>query len=133
MKAPKWLRKDVVLAMHERLLFEHGGAAGVRDEPLLESALARPQNLLAYGKPTLFELAAAYACGIIKNHPFVDGNKRTGFMAAFVFLGANKVDFAAEEPDVVVQTLAVAAGKLDEAGYAKWLAKHSSTPKRRRK
>ena len=117
MKPPKWLRTDVVLAMHDRLLAEHGGSAGIRDAGLLESALARPQNLLAYGKPSLFDLAAAYACGMIKNHPFVDGNKRTGFMAAFVFLGINKIHLAAAESDVVVQTLAVAAGELDEADY----------------
>ena len=126
MKAPKWLRTDVVLAMHDRLLAEHGGSAGIRDESLLESALARPKNLFAYGKPSLFDLAAAYGCGIIKNHPFVDGNKRTGFMAAFVFLGINKIHLAAEESDVVVQNLAVAAGELDEAGYGKWLEENST-------
>jgi death on curing protein len=118
--------------MHDRLLFEHGGSPGVRDESLLESALARPKNLLSYGKPTRFELAAAYACGIIKNHPFVDGNKRTGFMAAFVFLGLNKIDFEAEESDVVVQTLAVAAGELNEAGYATWLEEHSKSRGKRK-
>jgi death-on-curing protein len=124
-KTPKWLRTDTVLAMHDRLLAEHGGSAGVRDEGLLDSALARPKNLPIYGKPSLFELAAAYACGIIKNHPFIDGNKRTGFMAAFVFLGINNVEFQAEESDVVMQTLAVAAGELSESGYATWLEANS--------
>ncbi|HXJ59438.1 MAG TPA: type II toxin-antitoxin system death-on-curing family toxin [Verrucomicrobiae bacterium] len=133
MKPPKWLRTDVVLAMHDRLLAEHGGSAGIRDAGLLESALARPQNLLAYGKPSLFDLAAAYACGMIKNHPFVDGNKRTGFMAAFVFLGINKIHLAAAESDVVVQTLAVAAGELDEASYGNWLEENSTGQRRRTK
>jgi len=118
--------------MHDRMLAEHGGSAGIRDENLLESALAKPRNLLAYGKPSLFSLAAAYAYGIIKNHPFVDGNKRTGFMTAFVFLGINEVDFATEETDVAVQTLAAAAGELTEEGYAKWLEEKSKLPRRRK-
>ena len=132
MKTPKWVRTDIVLAMHDRMLAEHGGSAGIRDENLLESALAKPRNLLAYGKPSLFSLAAAYAYGIIKNHPFVDGNKRTGFMTAFVFLGINEVDFATEETDVAVQTLAAAAGELTEEGYAKWLEEKSKLPRRRK-
>src|SRR6266496_4739445 len=111
--------------MHDRLLAEHGGSVGIRDETLLESALARPKSLLAYGKPSLFDLAAAYACGIIKNHPFIDGNKRTGFMAAFVFLGINKVDFIAPESDVVIKTLAVAANEMTEEAYAAWLKDNS--------
>jgi death-on-curing family protein len=124
-KEPIWLRKDVLLAVHERLLSEHGGSAGIRDEGLLESALGRPQNLFAYEKPALFDLASAYAIGVIKNHPFVDGNKRTGFMAAYLFLGRNGYEFAAEESDVVVQTLAVAEGKVNEQKYAAWLRENS--------
>jgi death-on-curing protein len=120
-KEPIWLRKDVVLAVQERLLAEHGGSAGVRDDALLESALGRPQNLFAYGKPTLFDLAATYAHGIINNHPFIDGNKRAGFMAAFLFLGRNGFDLVADEEDAYEQTLAVAEGTLDEKAYAKWL------------
>ena len=111
--------------MHDRLLAEHGGTAGIRDEALLESALARPQNLLTYGKPSLFELAAAYTCGIIKNHPFIDGNKRTGFMAAFVFLGINKIDLVATESDVVLKTLGLAANEISEQAYASWLTENS--------
>jgi death-on-curing protein len=132
-KKPAWLKKEAVLAMHDRLLAEHGGSAGVRDEALLESALARPQNLLAYGKLSMFDLAAAYACGIIKNHPFVDGNKRTGFMAAFVFLGINKIDLVASESDVVLQTLAVAANELTEKAYASWLKENSRAGKQRKR
>jgi death-on-curing protein len=120
-KEPIWLRKDVILAVQERLLAEHGGSAGIRDDALLESALGRPQNLFVYGKPTLFDLAATYAHGIIKNHPFIDGNKRAGFMAAFLFLGRNGFDLVADEEDAYEQTLAVAEGTLDEKAYAKWL------------
>lgn len=121
MKTPVWLLRVAVLAAHERLLSEFGGATGVRDEGLLDSALTRPENLRAYGQPTLFEMAAAYAFGIVKNHPFVDGNKRTGFTAAIVFLELNGATFAASEADATIQTLALAAGDLDESGYAAWL------------
>ena len=100
---------------------------------LLESGLARPKNLPAYGKPSMFELAAAYACGIIKNHPFIDGNKRTGFMAAFGFLGINKIDVMADETDVVVRTLAVAANEMSEEAYAAWLKENSRIPKARKR
>lgn len=131
MKEPVWLRKDVLLAVHERLLTEHGGSSGIRDDGLLESALGRPQNLFGYGKPTIFGLAASYAHGIIKNHAFVDGNKRTGFMAAYLFLDRNGYQFAAEEGDVVVKTLAVAEGKINEAHLAAWL-KENSAPIRKR-
>jgi len=130
-KEPVWLRKDIVLAVHERLLAEHGGAPGVRDNTLLESALGRPRNLFAYERPTLFELAAVYTCGIIKNHPFVDGNKRTGFMAAYLFLGRNRFEIVAEESDVVVNTLAVAAGEMTEGDYASWLKNNCRESKRR--
>jgi death-on-curing protein len=130
-KKPRWLRVEAVLAIHDRLLAEHGGSAGVRDEALLDSALTRPRNLIAYGKPSMFDLAAAYACGIIKNHPFIDGNKRTGFMAALVFLGINQIDLVAEESDVVRRTLAVAANEISEESYASWLEEHSRVVKPR--
>ena len=129
MKEPVWLRKDVLLAVHERLLAEHGGVSGIRDEGLFESALGRPQNLFGYSKPSVFDLASAYACGIIKNHPFVDGNKRTGFMAAYLFLGRNGFEFAATEEDVLIKTLAIAAGELDEQHCTEWL-KTNSKPTR---
>jgi death-on-curing protein len=120
-KKPTWLLRETVLAAHERLLSEFGGASGIRDVGFLDSALTRPDNLLAHGKPDVFEMAAAYAYGIVKNHPFVDGNKRAGFTAAIVFLELNGEVFAASEADATIQTLALAAGDLDEPGYAAWL------------
>ena len=125
MKEPEWLLREVVLAVHERLLAEFGGSAGVRDLGLLESALARPGNLFAYKSATRCELAASYAFGIVKNHPFVDGNKRTGFAAAVLFIEVNGRRFLATEADAIVRTLALAASELDEAGYAEWLAANS--------
>ena len=123
MKEPQWLLREVVLAVHERLLAEFGGSAGVRDLGLLESALARPGNLFAYkSSATLCELAASCAFGIVKNHPFVDGNKRTGFTIAIMFLERNGDTFTASEVDATIQTLALAAGELTESGYADWLA-----------
>jgi death-on-curing protein len=121
MKRPVWLDRTDCLAIHEMMLAQHGGMAGVRDEGLLESALARPQNLFSYGSPTTPEMAASYAAGIILNHPFVDGNKRTGFMMAATFLELNGLVFAATEESVVEKTLALAAGELNEAGYVSWL------------
>ena len=124
MKAPTWLLKGAVVATHERLLSEFGGASGVRDSGLLDSALARPENLLAYGQPTIFELAAAYAFGVVKDHPFVDGNKRTGFTIAIFFLELNGQVFGATEVDATIQTLALAAGEVEESEYAVWLEKN---------
>ena len=121
MKTPGWLLKEAVLATHERLLSAFGGATGVRDNGLLDSGLARAGNLHAYGQPTIFELAAAYAFGVVKNHPFIDGNKRTGFTIAVVFLELNGENFGASEVDATIQTLALAASELDEVGYAEWL------------
>jgi death-on-curing protein len=123
MNEPVWISREVILATQEELLERFGGLAGIRDETLLESALHRPQHLLAYGKPTLFELAAAYAAGIVKNHPFLDGNKRAGFMAAYIFLGANGCDLETPEEEVVLRTLALAAGAIGEAENAAWLEK----------
>jgi death-on-curing protein len=125
MKPPVWLERADCLAIHEMMLSQHGGLAGVRDEGLLESALGKPKNLLAYGSPTLAQLAASYAAGIILNHPFVDGNKRTGFLVAATFLELNGVEFTAAEESVVEKTLALAAGELKEAGYAAWLKTNS--------
>jgi len=121
----RWIPEAAVLAMHDEQLAEHGGGEGVRDEGLLLSALARPQNLTCYGEPNAFSLAAAYAFGIIQNHPFIDGNKRTGFLAAYVFLGLNGWDLIVSEPEVVAAVLALACGEMEEAGFAAWLESQS--------
>lgn len=121
MREPVWVLREAVHALHGRLLSEFGGAAGIRDEGMLESALSRPLNRFAYGSPSLFELAAAYGFGLVRNHPFVDGNKRIGFATAALFLQLNGLRFAASEADATVQTLALAAHELGEAGFAAWL------------
>ncbi|BET67114.1 type II toxin-antitoxin system death-on-curing family toxin [Opitutales bacterium ASA1] len=126
MNEPRWVLPETVLALQEQLLVEFGGLAGIRDSGMFESALARPQQLASYGKPEVWELAAAYAFGLVRNLPFVDGNKRIGFATATLFLEINGRRFGASEVDAVVQTLALAAGELDEAGYAKWLRDNSS-------
>ncbi|HEY2772684.1 MAG TPA: type II toxin-antitoxin system death-on-curing family toxin [Candidatus Binatia bacterium] len=125
MKEPVWLLHEVVLAVNERLLAGFGGSAGIRDTSLLESALARPVNLYAYEAPRLCELAASYAFGIVKNHPFVDGNKRSGFAAAIMFLELNGRHFIASEADATIRTLALAAGEMSEAEFATWLEGNS--------
>jgi len=118
MKAPVWVRRDVVLAVQEMLLAEHGGAAGLRDEGMLDSALGRPANLFAYGKPTVTELAASYTFGLVKNHPFIDGNKRIGFATGILFLELNGYSFTASEVDAVLKTLALAASEMTESASA---------------
>jgi death-on-curing protein len=118
---PIWVDRTSVLLLHAESLAIHGGAGGLRDMGLLESALARPRNLHAYGEGDVAALAAAYAFGIIRNHPFVDGNKRIGFVTAVVFLAANGFRFVGGEADVVVRTLALAASEIDEAEFAAWL------------
>src|SRR6185295_4071603 len=127
MKEPRWLTLTAVLTMHEELISEHGGSSGERDQGLLESALARPQNLLAYGKPSLAELAASNAFGIGRNHPFVDGDKRTALMAAYVFLGLNGQRLGAPEAEAVVMTQELAAGTCGEADFAAWLGSHAES------
>jgi death on curing protein len=124
-KEPQWLLRETVLALQERLLAEFGGLGGLRDDGLLDSALARPQQLFAYRKPGLFALAAAYAFGLVRNHPFLDGNKRVGFTAAVVFLELNGYGFTASEAESIIKTLALAARDLGEAGYAAWLKENS--------
>jgi len=121
MKEPVWVLREVVFLLHEQSLAQFGGAAGVRDEGLLDSALGKPLNLFAYGKPSLFDLAASYAYGIVKNHPFLDGNKRSGFIVAVTFLELNGRRFVANEVDATVRTLALAAGEMSEAAYSAWL------------
>ena len=125
MKTPVWLLRETVLAFHEELVQEFGGASGVLDESLLLSALGRPENLAIYGKPTAFDLAASYAFALVRNHPFFDGNKRIGFACAALFLEENGYAFVAGEADAALQTLALASRELDEAGYARWLRDNS--------
>jgi death on curing protein len=126
MKEPAWITREECLSIHEMMLAQHGGLAGVRDEGLLKSALSKPHNLFAYAKPAHAELAASYAAGIVRNHPFVDGNKRTGFMVAAVFLEVNGYELTATEESVVENTPGLAAGKLKEKDYATWLKDNSS-------
>ena len=121
MREPRWLARSIVLGIHARQLIRFGGASGIRDEGLLESALARPRNLDAYGEVDLCALGAAYAAGIVRNHPFVDGNKRTAFVSCALFLQENGLRLIAPEPEAVVMTLGLASGELPEAGYAGWL------------
>ena len=121
MKEPVWLDRMDCLAIHEMILAQHGGLAGVRDEGMLESAPAKPKNLFACKSTTLPEMAAGYAAGIILNHPFFDGNKRAGFMVAATFLELNGLHFVAAEESAVKKTLALASGKLKEKAYATWL------------
>lgn len=125
MKEPIWVLREVVLIAHEQSLAEFGGAAGIRDEGLLDSALSKPENLFAYQTPSVFELAASYGFGLVKNHPFIDGNKRIGFIVAVVFLQINGWRLEASEVDATLRTLALAAGELSEVEFAEWLRAHS--------
>lgn len=126
MDEPVWLTRAQVEAIHLSLVREHGGSHGLRDEDLLESALARPRNLWHYGsEPDIFSLAGAYGFGVIRNHPFVDGNKRTGFACAGVFLLSNGWELRAEEPEAVLVIRDVAAGELGEAELVAWLRDRS--------
>jgi death on curing protein len=118
----KWLTRQMVEAFHRESLFRFGGAHGLRDEGLLESALARPHTLLAYEpEADLFRLAAAYGDGVMRNHPFVDGNKRTGVLCAYAFLAMNGVEPGFNEAEIVNVILGVAAGEIGEAELANWL------------
>lgn len=116
-----WIEEDVALAIHERQLAEHGGLSGVRDAGLLASALGRPQHLDAYGAPDLYELAACYAYGIAKNHPFVDGNKRTALVCCIAFLNLNGYDIEADMVEAYDTFYRLAAGELNEEQFAAWL------------
>ncbi|MDF0667149.1 MAG: type II toxin-antitoxin system death-on-curing family toxin [Nitrospira sp.] len=124
MKKLVWILKDFVLSLHEELLSEHGGAPGIRDEGLLDSALARPQNIHSYGNTDLFTLAAAYITGIVRNHPFIDGNKRTAFMTGYVFLSRNGKELIADEAEATQIMLALASTKVSEEDFALWIKKN---------
>ena len=117
----RWLAKDVILAVHDEQLAAHGGRPGIRDMGLLESALARPLNRAAYAEVTVFDLAAAYAFGIVRNHPFIDGNKRIALLAAALFLIEHDVEISASDDTVVTSMLSLADGSMDEGGFALWL------------
>lgn len=121
-----WIEKAFAIAVHERQLAEHGGIVGVRDEGLLDSALARPQQLHAYGDPApdLAELAASLAFGLARNHPFLDGNKRTAHVCYRVFLALNGADIEASDEDKYVAMLSLSEGSLSEAEFAAWLREH---------
>ena len=121
----RWIDKRALLILHDESLAEHGGASGLRDEGLLDSALARPLNLAAYGEPDAADPAAAYGNGVAKNHPFVDGNKRAAFLAAGLFLAMNGLRLRASQAEATVAVFTLAAGELDEAGFAAWLRLHS--------
>jgi death-on-curing protein len=120
----RWVDRRALELLHDESIAEHGGASGLRDEGLLESALARPLNLAAYGEPDVAELAAAYGVGLAKNHPFVDGNKRAAFLAVGMFLALNGKRLVATQADATLTMLAVAAGSMDEPTFAQWLREH---------
>ena len=117
----RWIDKQALLLLHGESLAEHGGGEGLRDESLLDSALARPLNLLAYGEADVAALAASYAMGVVKNHPFVDGNKRAAFLAVGLFLFRNGYRLSTSQADASVTVLALAAGEITEAQFAAWL------------
>jgi death-on-curing protein len=121
----RWIDRHALVLLHDASLAEHGGSAGLRDEGLLESALARPQNLAAYGSPDFADLAAAYGVGLAKNHAFVDGNKRAAFLGVGLFLALNGYRLVAAQADATLTMLAVAAGDMDEPTFAAWIREHS--------
>ena len=120
----RWIDKQALLLLHDESLAEHGGAAGIRDEGLLDSALARPLNLNAYGTPGFADLAASYAIGLAKNHAFVDGNKRAAFLVTGLFLHLNGYRLKVSQVDATLTILAIASGEMDETAFADWLRKH---------
>ena len=121
MSEPVWLTAEIVIAIHEMQLAEHGGPAGIRDMGMLESALGRPQNKFAYGETDLAALAAAYGFGVARNHPFIDGNKRTSLMVIYTFLGINDVDLIVPEAEFATIILGLAAGEISEESLARWI------------
>jgi death-on-curing protein len=131
-KEPLRIEEHDVLAIHDRLLALHGGAVGLRDRGLLESALARPRQHHAYARtPDVVEMATLYTAGIVRNHPFVDGNKRTGFVIGVLFLELHGFDFKASEADATQTVMALASGTLDEAAYTAWLREKAKRKRKR--
>jgi death on curing protein len=130
---PAWIAERVALAIHARLLEHFGGAPGLRDAGLLQSALARPRQLRSYAEsPNMIEMAAAYIAGIVRNHPFLDGNKRTGLVVGVLFLETNDGRFTAPEEDATRAVLDLAAGRLDEKGFVSWLSNHVKVSRKKR-
>ncbi len=126
MTEPVWIHLAAVLQFHDQSIAEFGGSPGVRDRGAIESALSRPKNLLAYGDPDLFDLAAAYTAGLSQNHGFVDGNKRSAFVTGAVFLLMNGYRLEADQAEVIAAMLSLAEHMIDEAGYADWLRDHAA-------
>ena len=120
----KWVNRKVLLLLHDESLAEHGGASGLRDEGLLDSALARPMNLALYQEPDIASLAASYCVGLAKNHPFVDGNKRAAFLAIGLFLMVNGFRLKATQAEATLTILDVAAGNMEEIALADWIRAH---------
>lgn len=132
MKQPVWIDTHDAMALHDRLVALHGGLAGLRDENLLESALARPKQIHEYAEAAdRIDMAAAYTAGIVRNHPFLDGNKRTGFVVGILFLELNGYLFTASEEEAAEAVIQLAAGSLDEAGYGKFLRANSKLQSKR--
>ena len=125
MTEPRWIDKRALLLLHDEDLTEHGGLPGLRDEGLLDSALARPLNLLAYGEPSMAELAAAYAFGIARNHPFADGNKRAALLSVGLFLAINAISFQPDKVEATHVFLALAAGEISEEELGAWIGRNS--------
>jgi death-on-curing protein len=121
----QWVDRQALVLLHDESLAEHGGSSGLRDIGLLESALARPRNLATYGTPGIADLAASYGVGLAKNHPFVDGNKRTAFLAVGLSLALNGYRLVSSQADATLTMLAVAAGDIDEPTFAAWIREHS--------
>lgn len=124
MSSWKWINRQVLLLLHDESLAEHGGASGLRDEGLIDSALARPLNLALYEQPDLASLAASYGIGLAKNHAFVDGNKRVAFLAVGLFLSINGYRLVTTQVEATLTMLDVAAGEIEEAAFAQWIRTH---------
>jgi death-on-curing protein len=125
MQEPTWITEQIFLAIHEDQLAQHGGSPGIRDENLLGASLARPKHLFAYSDPTIFDLAAAYGYGLAKNHPFIDGNKRTAFMVMYTFLGLNNYWLEVSEIEVVLKMESLAIDTETQESIALWLSNNT--------
>jgi death-on-curing protein len=130
-REPDWLTVEDIVAFHEVLIATFGGSTGIRDAGLLESAIGRPRHVFAYESQDLFVLAGSYAHGLVKNHPFVDGNKRVAFVAARVFLGMNRLSFEPPEVEAVVMVEGLAGGQVRQEDFVSWLRTHSKVRRRR--